>query len=33
LTRKIMRRKSKKREGKFIYAVPKGKVKMCEEDI
>jgi hypothetical protein len=31
--RKIMRCKSKKRGGKFIYGVPKGKEKMCEEDI
>jgi hypothetical protein len=28
-----MRCKSKKRGGKFIYGVPKGKEKMCEEDI
>jgi hypothetical protein len=31
--RKIMRCKSKKRGGKFIYGVPKGKENLCEEDI
>jgi hypothetical protein len=32
-TRKIMQCKSTKRGGKFIYGVPKGKEKLCEEDI